>query len=102
MHEHEQVAAIDAAWAPETGFFFRLRAGHFDQHEFERVLSSLKALSFDETEAIPRRAVSVLWFIPLFMEWQVERVQAAGTDYKLYKIAISRITTEVQRLLGLP
>lgn len=51
---------------------------------------------------IPRRAVSLLWFIPVFMEWQTERVRACGGDTRAYARAVSEATNEIERLLGVP
>ena len=70
--------------------------------KFERTLRKLSSLSIAEEAEIPRRLVSLLWYIPLFMEWQTEQVQESGGDAIAYEQAITLMTNEVERLLGLP
>lgn len=98
---NEQIEQLDLSWDIDEGFFGNLRQGKFDNGLFTNFMSLLKSISFDDEELIPRRAVSLLWYIPLFMEWQKERV--AGTislnDYDNKK---TQIENELERILGIP
>lgn len=100
---HEQdIDALVAEWCPEDGFFSRVRQGHFSPHHFERALKKVSAIHMEREVAVPRRLVSLLWYIPLFMHWQVERVRENGGDVEAYQRATVAMTNEVERLLGVP
>ena len=48
------------------------------------------------------RLVSVLWYVPISMEWQIDRVRENGGDIAEYMAAIATFTAEIQRILGVP
>ena len=75
--------------------------GRFDNKLFTDFLALLQAISFGEEELIPRRVVSLLWYIPLFMEWQKERVEGA-IGLKDYRNKKTLIENELERILGVP
>jgi len=102
MNINDFINAIETEWEPDSGFFWKVRQGDFDRQGYTRTLSKLQAMTIDANRDLPRRLVSVLWYIPLFMSWQVERVREAGGDDKDYQIAITAATNEVERLLGTP
>ena len=103
MQVAQIVAELDAEWSLETGFLGHLREGQFVEAELVRLLSTLGKLRFAELgEDIPVRAVSLLWYIPLFMGWQTERIEENGTDPVIYMRAVDRVTNEIQRILGVP
>jgi len=79
-----------------------VRQGFFDGDHFERVLTLISGLVVEDSDVVPRRAVSLLWTIPIFMEWQVERLKEAGGDLAAYDMAITRMRNELERLLGIP
>jgi hypothetical protein len=101
MNHEKEIAALEAEWSPETGFFWRIRQGQFAQSEFERVLDLVSGIRI-EGDALPRRLVSLLWYAPTFMHWQVERVQSASGDAQSYRAAVDRMTTAIEQLLGVP
>ena len=102
MNYDQQIELLESEWSPDDGFFWRVRQGTFDHAEFERALRKVATLAIPEDAELPRRIVSLLWYIPLFMQWQVERVQENGGDTVAYAKAITAMTNEVERLLGLP
>ena len=75
MSYEKEIEALESEWSPEDGFFWRVRQGHFTPNDFDRALKKVSAISIAEDPDVPRRIVSLLWYIPLFMQWQVERVQ---------------------------
>ena len=93
---------LESEWAPDSGFFWNIRQGRFVKEEYERALRKLEAISVAEGAMIPRRLVSLLWYIPTFMEWQRERVRENGGNFEEFKKAITRMTNEVERVLGVP
>ncbi|NVB83603.1 MAG: hypothetical protein HOV81_34835 [Kofleriaceae bacterium] len=100
--EYERVVELlESEWS-DDGFYSHIRDGRFDPAEFARALDKIKSLSFDEDAALPRRVVSLLWYLPLLMQWQRERVRDAGGDTAAYGKAIDLMTNEIERLLGVP
>jgi hypothetical protein len=102
MHRNGSIAALEAEWEPESGFFWRIRQGMFVDADYQRALSKVRAISIPEDIDIPRRLVSLLWYIPLFMQWQMERLRDAGADLEAYTMAATAMSTEVERILGVP
>ena len=103
MQVAQIVAELDAEWSLETGFLGHLRGGQFVEAELARLLSTLGKLQFAELgEDVPIRAVSLLWYIPLFMGWQTDWIVENGTYPAIYGRAVDRVTNEIERILGLP
>ena len=102
MSYQNSITSIEAEWEIETGFFWKARQGQFDAYAFERLRKTLQSLAIDEAAHIPRRLVSLLWYMPLFLGWQTDRVRELGGDVGAYIQALTAITNEVERLLGTP
>jgi hypothetical protein len=74
----------------------------FDRVLFDKVINILRDIHFgEEQEDIPRRLVSLLWYIPLFMEWNAEGVsnQISRDEYSHCKTLVEN---ELERILGIP
>jgi hypothetical protein len=102
MSYQKEIEALESEWSPEGGFFWRIRQGQFSNDEFQRALKKVSAISIAEDADVPRRVVSLLWYVPIFMHWQVERVQENNGDVTAYSKAITTMTNEIERLLGVP
>jgi hypothetical protein len=96
------ISAIEEEWEPETGFFWRTRQGDFRKEDFERTLGKLAAVPSVTEQLVPARFVSVVWYIPIFMEWQRDRVRECGVDPTEFERATIKLTNEVERILGVP
>jgi hypothetical protein len=95
-------AQLDQEW-DDGGFLQQLRVGRFDEEGYQRFLGRLEQIDFaEEVSTLPRRIVELLWFVPLFMSWQEERLEEAGNDMKLYNAAFHKILDQIYRILGLP
>jgi hypothetical protein len=66
---------LEAAWEPDTGFLGCLRAGTFDRVLFGDFITTLMRVRVAEEDLLPARFVTLLWFIPPFMEWQTEQLE---------------------------
>jgi len=64
--------------------------------------SPLSAIDVNDSTAIPRRVVSMLWYMPLFMSWQNEQVSESGIDRQSFELAANRIQEQIERILGVP
>lgn len=96
------VVSIESEWEPEKGFFWSIRQGTFREDEFRRALAKFAAVPAASGGQVPARLVSVLWYAPLFMQWQRERVQEQSADMAAYTKAMNKLTAEVERILGVP
>jgi hypothetical protein len=104
MAYEKEIELLEREWSPDDddGFFWCVRQGRFDEDKLQRVLRVLSEISLPEDACLPRRLVSLLWFIPIFMEWQVDRVNEMAGDPVRYRRAVGGITGEIERLLGGP
>ncbi len=102
MSTADFLASIEAEWEPNTGFLWKARQGQFDAIGHERTVTKLRSLAIDEAADVPRRLVSLLWYMPLFLHWQIDRIREAGGDIISYTRAITSVTNEIERILGTP
>lgn len=98
----DDIGPLEAEWELDTGFFWKLRQGEFEQTDFRRALAVVGALKLSEGGVLPRRVVSLLWYIRIFMVWQEARLIESGHDLQAYQAAASQLTEEIERLLGIP
>lgn len=63
------ITELEREWEAEHGFFGKLRYKGFDLNGFHRVRNLLKQID-TQADSLPRRLISLVWFIPLFMTWQ--------------------------------
>lgn len=94
IHELEQL------WE-QSGFFGQIRFGIFDEDHAERVIDLLSDLQLTGNY-INRRIVSLIWYMPLFLEWNRERVVNAGGSDAEYRVVANRIQAVIEGILGLP
>lgn len=99
--EHE-IKSLEQEWSQENGFFWKIRQGQFSLDQFHALLGRIAKIAIDEDAELPRRLVSLLWYAPIFMTWQTERVNESGGDTAMYQQAIDLMTNEIERLLGIP
>lgn len=99
--KHHDVKILEEYW-DVSGFFYQLRQGDFDYKAYTEFLLVLKRMEPDESITVEKRIVSLLWFIPVFMRWQTERVAEKGADMEIYRRAEDEIVDELIRILGIP
>ncbi len=102
MKQETAITYLEAEWEEPQGFFYRLRQGEYSPQEAARVLEMLAAIGIDEEAPLERRLVSLLWYLPLFSQWQRERVQEAGTSPHVYEQFINKLTNILEEKLGVP
>jgi hypothetical protein len=96
------IAIVNSEWEPETGFFWKLRQGTFEEVDACRALAAISAIPTLSNQEIPARLVSVLWYIPIFMQWQTDRVRDCGGNMRDYAVSVTLFTNQVERILGVP
>src|SRR5947207_3160048 len=103
MNMQSMVPSIEQEWDLEEGFLGKLRMGSFDADRFERLIKTLEAVEVEETETVlDRRFVGLTWYIPQFMTWQQQRIEAQGGDAGDLELAKSKIEGILEKLLGVP
>ena|ERR1700722_14308309 len=98
----EHISAIEAAWEPDDGPLWKLRQGEVDVEKIDALLRLLDDIKITDDDVLPRRFVSLVWYLPIFFEWQRERVAAEGGDVRIFQTMSNRVVAVVQRLLGVP
>ncbi len=74
MNTKQTIEYLEREWDFDNGFFGLLRRGEFDAARLDRLDKLLSVLDYEDEEFVNHRIVSLLWYIPLFMSWQRERV----------------------------
>jgi hypothetical protein len=94
------ISRLEAEYDLEEGFLGLLRGGHFDTRARDRFLRLLESIDLGTSDAIDRRLVALLWYMPLLMQWQAERLDEKE-QADLHE-ALNRPTNQLERILGVP
>lgn len=97
------IERLEELWSDPYGVLYLLRQGRYDPSAAAVVTDQLAAIATpDESAMLPRRLVSLLWYLPTFLEWQRERVAEAGGDVAHLEGLIDQVRNRVEELLGVP
>lgn len=94
------ISDLEAEYDQEEGFLGLLRSGHFDSLARDRFLRLLQSIDLGTSGSIDRHVVALLWYVPLFMQWQERQLDA--DERKALQAATNRVTSELERILGVP
>jgi hypothetical protein len=97
----EAIPLLEEFWDLD-GYFFKLRHGDYEAGGAERLQALLTSIEVSDETDLPRRLVSLTWMIPMFMEWQVERVREKSGDTEALKRDIDRLRNTLNEFLGFP
>lgn len=103
METPQMIELVEDEWDPETGFFGLLRNGRFDPFRFARCKQLLVKIESElpKDDQISRRLVSLIWYIPMFMDWQADRLRdEIGRDE--YLNCIGDFQGIIEQILGVP
>lgn len=96
------IQSMEKEWDID-GFLGNLRQGIFNPSAGDDFLALLSTISIEENEFIPKRLLSLLWYLPLFLEWQRERVaEVSGERVSLYVRFITQVQNLLEQKLGVP
>jgi hypothetical protein len=95
--QEELMSSLEMDWE-EDGFFGRLRHGDFSDTSAQKFLWKLKSISQDDETRISKRLVSLLWYAPIFLEWQRERV-GQNDEYDRFATEVCNL---LENILGVP
>lgn len=96
------IERIRKEWDIEDGFLGAVRYRNYYPDRLERLINVLKETTIQDEIYVERELVRLLWFIPLFLEWQKPSFQEAGQDSIILNSAINRVLEELYRILGVP
>lgn len=105
MNRHDDpgvLEALDGVWDADTGFLGMLRARRFSKSAGERFLTLLQSIEISEGERLHSDFVRLLWFAPLFTEWQIDRAVEMGADRRDVERISNLIQTRVMEIFGTP
>jgi hypothetical protein len=95
------VDQLEEAWDSE-GFLGQVRVGQFSEEGAEEFLRILAGIDIDSITCIPRRFLSLIWYLPLFLDWQRERVSERGGNIQKYEQFITDVHNTLEVVLGVP
>lgn len=84
------------------GFLGHVRIGRFPEKEAADFLKLLRSIDIDDNAEVPKRLLSLLWYLPTFLVWQRERVGEAGGDVNKYDHFITEVHNILEGALGVP
>lgn len=96
------IDALEAEWSQPNGFLAKAREGTFDPVDATKFVVLLESIELSPEAPIDRRLVSLLWYIPLFLDWQKERVTEKGGDGLVFERFANQVQGIVEELLGSP
>lgn len=100
MEASEWVSPVEAFWAEPDGALYRLRMGEPDWSGLQDLVDLLKRIDVSGSDLLPKRFVSVLWYLPRFIERQLPRLDEDDRP-RLRRVEIM-VTDELGRILGIP
>ncbi|MEM9103531.1 MAG: hypothetical protein AAGB12_14540, partial [Pseudomonadota bacterium] len=98
------LSLLEKEWSMdnEQAFFVLLRERIFSESGFERVLDLLYSIDFSSQTMIDRRWVALLWYMPIFIEQQMEGLVYQGAKKEKLEHARCKIVNRLEEILGLP
>lgn len=96
------IDGLGSYWDLSDGAMYRLRQGKFDVAGIDDLIGFLRTISIPDDATIPKRLVSLLWIMPTFMEWQIDRVIEHGGSADELRKRIVLVRNELERILGGP
>lgn len=101
MNYRKAIADLEHCW-DDGEFLELLRRGRFDQASAEEFLTLLRSIRIRDEDCIPKRLVSLLWFLPSFLQWQEERLIEAGGDVSAFRRFVTQTHEVLESVLGVP
>jgi len=97
------IAMLEAEFDEPNGFIWKVRyGGDFTTEDGERLIRKLSEIRPPKDQPLERRLVSIVWFLPLLLMWQKERVAEGGGDSEQLQRVTERVTNLVIEILGVP
>lgn len=98
----EWIQALEIEWSQPDGFLGKVRGGIFDRQQEVNFIATLQKIKLPDGEMISKRLVALLWYIPVFLRWQTERVIEVGGDAIAYEHFTNQVQAAIEDILGIP
>lgn len=95
------IEELEQAWDVD-GFLGRLRTGEFSLDDAQEFLALLSEVDLGKEQVVPKRLVSLLWFLPSFLAWQTERVAERCGNQVSYAQFVTEVHNLLEERLGVP
>jgi hypothetical protein len=102
MEQYSIIAGLENEWDIQYGFLGQLRQGIYSEESFERLIKLIKELDTPNENVVNRRLVSLLWYIPIVMNWQKERFIKNNIPFDKLEKSINQIINLLENYLGIP
>ena len=101
MDINQVIEHLEREW-DTTGFLDEVRRGRFAVADGEKFLTLLSQISLAEEDVVPKRFLSLVWYLPIFLSWQRERVEEIGNDVVAYDHFVTQVHNVLEEVLGIP
>ncbi|MGY8711281.1 hypothetical protein RAD16_36595 [Bradyrhizobium sp. 18BD] len=95
------IEQLETEWNAD-GFFDRVRNGDYDAIRGQAILAVLRAIEIGDDDMVPKRLVSLLWYLPSFLAWQTDRIAEKGGDRAAYERFVTEVDNTLEVVLGVP
>jgi len=92
---------LEYEWG-EDGFLYELRKGIYTEKKAEDFFSNLGNFNISNEELIPKRLISLIWYLPIFLSWQRERILKNGGNIERYDLFSTKIINILESIFGIP
>ncbi|MBG6206057.1 hypothetical protein IWQ49_000704 [Labrenzia sp. EL_126] len=97
----EIIRILEVEWDVD-GFFYNVRNGRFDPVKGQEIVAILQNIDPGKGKLLPKRLVSLLWYMPVFLDFQDDRVNEQGNDTAEYEKFRNQIVCALENVLGMP
>jgi hypothetical protein len=101
MNTNELIERLEHEWDVD-GFLWNVRQGCFSPNDGHQFLDFLKQIQIADDAQIPKRLLSLLWYLPSFLEWQKERVRDRSGNQPAYNQFVTEVYNTLEAVLGVP
>jgi hypothetical protein len=102
QQQHQWILALEGEWSEPHGFLHKIRQGSFAAAQAESLLKTLGDIKAGGKQALERRLVPLVWYLPIFLSWQKVRIVEGGGDGTAYDRLTNRIQGLLEEILGVP
>ena len=102
MDTQTAIEQLNREWESQNGFLGKARYRTFDSDGLDRLIQTLESIDVEDKDYLDRRLVSLLWFIPIFLEWQKPSFREVEKETQSLDSAINRIMPLLYKILGIP
>ena len=101
MNFEQMIEYLDCAW-DRDGILGQIREGKFSPEDGDKFLLTLKGMRVNDDALLPKRLVSLVWYLPSFLDWQSKRVEEKGGNLESYKHFVTLVLNALEDILGVP